>query len=219
MVGDQVFVRLGVSVAVTVQTASPSWLIVVPAFGQSPFQQLIAAKSAPLAASPSSSPTTRRLRTLRPSTTCESSAECVGRRSPAPGTCPAIPDRGCQRTPGCLRRELTSPVARRTPRPKSVRKSQKSFLINAVEDRHRRLSDHLVLQRRDAQRTLPPSGFGNVHASRGWARYAPRCTRPCKSRIRSLSPVSYARQLTPSAPTAACLFSAKKLLVRSSAVR
>src|SRR5216117_2414165 len=76
-------------------------------------------------------------------------------------------------------------------------------LIYLVEDRHHSLLNNFVLQSRDAQRTLPPVSFRNKDSPRRFcpnARYAPRCTRLCRSTSRSSSPVSYSCHVTPSTP-------------------
>src|ERR1017187_24638 len=55
----------------------------------------------------------------------------------------------------------------RTPSwPKPIRKASKVHLVNLIEDRDHRLLDDLVLQRRDAQRTLPPVGLRYIHSPR-----------------------------------------------------
>ena len=51
--------------------------------------------------------------------------------------------------------------------PEPVRKAFEVHLVNLVEDRHHGLLNNLVLQRRDAQRTLPPVGLRNIDSSRG----------------------------------------------------
>src|ERR1035441_201910 len=55
---------------------------------------------------------------------------------------------------------------RTAPWPKPVREAPKVHLINLIEDRDHRLLDDFVLQRSDAQRTLPPVGFRYIHSSR-----------------------------------------------------
>src|SRR5712691_10639186 len=47
-----------------------------------------------------------------------------------------------------------------------VRKALEVDLIDLVEDRHHGLLNDLVIQRRDAQRTLPPVGLRNKDSSR-----------------------------------------------------
>ena len=54
-----------------------------------------------------------------------------------------------------------------TSRPKPIRKAQKVFLVNGIEDGGHGLLDDLVLQRRDPQRALPPVVLPDVHSSRG----------------------------------------------------
>ena len=54
-------------------------------------------------------------------------------------------------------------------RSKAIRKAQKVFLVNRVEDGDHGLLDDLILQRRDPQRTLPPVAFRDIHPSR-WLR-------------------------------------------------
>src|SRR5258708_14326738 len=52
--------------------------------------------------------------------------------------------------------------------PEPIRKALKVDLIDLVEDRHHRLLDDFVLQRRDAQRTLPPVSLRYKDSSRGF---------------------------------------------------
>src|SRR6266849_4606978 len=56
-----------------------------------------------------------------------------------------------------------------------------------------------------------PSAFGIKTRLEGSARYAPRCTRLCRSTSRSSNPASYSCHVTPSTPGEACRFKAKKL--------
>ena len=56
---------------------------------------------------------------------------------------------------------------------------------------------------------VPPSGFGMFTRRDGVARYAPVCTRSCRSARRPSSPSSYIRHVIPSAPAAASLFNSK----------
>src|SRR5579864_2347930 len=51
--------------------------------------------------------------------------------------------------------------------PKPVRKASKVHLVNLVENGHHSLLNNLVLQRRNAQRTLPPVGLRYVDSPRG----------------------------------------------------
>ena len=55
-----------------------------------------------------------------------------------------------------------------------------------------------------------PSALGMYALREGFARYAPRCSRPCSSRRLTSSSPRYCCQLTPSTPAAACLLSASK---------
>lgn len=64
-------------------------------------------------------------------------------------------------------RERVQGVVRTASRPEPVGEPPKVFLINLVEDRHHELLDNLVLQRRDAQGTLPPIGLRNVDSPCG----------------------------------------------------
>ncbi len=52
-------------------------------------------------------------------------------------------------------------------RTKPIRKAQKVFLVNRVEDGDHGLLDDLVLQCRNPQRTLPPVAFRDIRSSRG----------------------------------------------------
>src|SRR5258706_15279223 len=52
-------------------------------------------------------------------------------------------------------------------RPKPIRKALEVHLINLIEDGHRGLLNKLVLQRRDAQRALPPVRLRNIDSPRG----------------------------------------------------
>ena len=100
---------------------------------------------------------------------------------------------------------------RATSRPEPIRKASEVHLVNLIEDGHHGLLDNLVLQRRDAQRTLPSIGFRNVHSSR---RLRPvRTTMYAAVQIDKpiLQPVSYSRHVTPSTPGAAFFFNASKL--------
>ena len=56
---------------------------------------------------------------------------------------------------------------------------------------------------------VPLSGFGMFTRRDGVARYAPECTRLCRSANRPSSPSSYIRHVMPSAPAAASLFNSK----------
>ena len=51
--------------------------------------------------------------------------------------------------------------------PEPVRKAFEVDLIDLVEDRHHGLLNDFVLQRRDAQRTLPPVSLRNIDSPRG----------------------------------------------------
>src|SRR5208282_122481 len=53
-------------------------------------------------------------------------------------------------------------------RSKTIRKAQKVFLVNRIEDGDHGLLDDLVLQRRDPQRALPPVAFRDIRPSRGF---------------------------------------------------
>src|ERR1700680_3159957 len=55
------------------------------------------------------------------------------------------------------------------PRAKSIRKAEKVFLVNLVEDGSHGLLDDLILQSRNSQRTLSSICFLCVHSSR-WLR-------------------------------------------------
>ena len=65
---------------------------------------------------------------------------------------------------------------------------------------------------------VPPSGFGMFTRRDGFARYAPECTRSCKSASRPSSPSSYIRRVMPSVPAAASLFSSKNARRNASTV-
>src|ERR1019366_4542934 len=58
-------------------------------------------------------------------------------------------------------------LMRAAPRPEPVRKASKVHLINFIENGHHGLLDELVLQRRDAQRTLSSIGLRYIDSSRG----------------------------------------------------
>jgi hypothetical protein len=49
--------------------------------------------------------------------------------------------------------------------PEPVGKAFEVDLVNLVEDRHHGLLNDFVLQRRDAQRTLPPVGLRDIDSS------------------------------------------------------
>ena len=51
--------------------------------------------------------------------------------------------------------------------PKPIREAPEVRLINSIEHSHHRLLNNLVLQRRDAQRTLSPVSLRDVHSARG----------------------------------------------------
>src|SRR5579863_9556442 len=51
--------------------------------------------------------------------------------------------------------------------PEPIRKAFEVHLIDLVEYGHHGLLNNFVLQRRNAQRTLPPVGLRNVDSSRG----------------------------------------------------
>ena len=57
---------------------------------------------------------------------------------------------------------------------------------------------------------VPPSGLGISTRRDGSARYAPECTRSCRSSKRSSIPASYWLHTMPSTPAAAVFFSLKK---------
>ena len=65
---------------------------------------------------------------------------------------------------------------------------------------------------------VPPSGFGMFTRRDGVVRYAPECTRSCRSTSRPSSPSSYIRQVMPSAPAAASFFSSKNAWRNASTV-
>src|SRR5215470_13992900 len=50
--------------------------------------------------------------------------------------------------------------------PEPIREAFEVDLVNLVEDRHHSLLNNFVLQRRDAQRTLPSVGLRNIDSSR-----------------------------------------------------
>jgi hypothetical protein len=50
-------------------------------------------------------------------------------------------------------------------RPEPIREALEVHLINLIEDGHHGLLDDLVLQRRDAQRTLPSVGLRYIDSS------------------------------------------------------
>ncbi len=56
---------------------------------------------------------------------------------------------------------------------------------------------------------VPPSGFGIFTRRDGVARYAPECTRSCRSANRPSNLPSYIPHVMPSAPAAASFFNAK----------
>jgi hypothetical protein len=56
-----------------------------------------------------------------------------------------------------------------SPRPGPIRETQKVHLINLVENGHHGVLNYLVLQRRNAQRSLSTVGLRDVHSSR-WLR-------------------------------------------------
>ena len=56
-------------------------------------------------------------------------------------------------------------LVRAAPRPEPVRKALEVHLINLIENGHHGLLDDFVLQRRDAQRTLPPVGLRYIDSS------------------------------------------------------
>src|ERR1700694_3555097 len=85
--------------------------------------------------------------------------------------------------------------------PEPIRKALEVHLVNLIEDGHRGLLNKFVLQRRDAQRTLPPVRLRYVDSPRGL----------CRSINRSSNPVSSSCHVTPSTPGAACRFNAQKL--------
>src|SRR6266853_5204054 len=58
-------------------------------------------------------------------------------------------------------------LMRAATRPEPIRKSLEVHLVNLVENGHRGLLNKLVLQRRDAQRTLPPVRLRNIDSPRG----------------------------------------------------
>ena len=49
--------------------------------------------------------------------------------------------------------------------PEPIREAFEVHLVNLIEDGHHGLLNNLVLQRRDAQRTLPPVGLRDVDSS------------------------------------------------------
>ncbi len=57
-------------------------------------------------------------------------------------------------------------LVRTAPWPKPVRKASQVHLVHRIEDRHHCLLNDFVLQRGDAQRTLPPIGFRYIYSSR-----------------------------------------------------
>ncbi len=103
--------------------------------------------------------------------------------------------------------------------PEPIRKSFEVHLINLIEDGHHRLLNNLVLQRRDAQRTLPPVGLRYIDSPRGLC--------PIRSPVHPavqigdpiLQPGPYSCHVTPSTPGAAFRFNAKKLSRSRSTVR
>src|SRR5712691_3854684 len=58
-------------------------------------------------------------------------------------------------------------LVRAAPRPEPIRKALEVHLINLIENGHHSLLDDFVLQRRDAQRTLPPVSLRYIDSSRG----------------------------------------------------
>src|SRR5664279_5817992 len=52
-------------------------------------------------------------------------------------------------------------------RPEPIRKAFEVHLINLIENGHHGLLNNLVLQRRDAQRSLPPVGLRYIDSPRG----------------------------------------------------
>ena len=65
---------------------------------------------------------------------------------------------------------------------------------------------------------VPPSGLGMFTRRDGVARYAPDCTRSCRSASRPSSPSAYIRHVTPSAPAATFLFNSKNAQRSASSV-
>ena len=61
-------------------------------------------------------------------------------------------------------------LVRAATRPESVRKAQEVHLVNLIENGHHSLLNNFVLQRRDAQRALPPVGLRYIDSSRGLRR-------------------------------------------------
>jgi hypothetical protein len=74
------------------------------------------------------------------------------------------------------------------------------------------LLDDLILQYRDARRRCRPSAFDMYTLREARARYAPRCTRLCRSINRPSSPASYSFHVTPSTPGAAFQMSSKEAI-------
>jgi hypothetical protein len=78
---------------------------------------------------------------------------------------------------------------RTAPRPKPVREPEEVDLIERVQDRDDGALNKLILQRGNPERPQPPIRLFGMYALRtGFARYAPRLSRPARSWRCSSSP-------------------------------
>ncbi len=85
-------------------------------------------------------------------------------------------------------------IVRPSPRSKPIADPEKFLLIDRSQDHvHDGLMDNLVFQRGHPQRSCAPSGLSMSTRRTGVARYAPVCTRRCRSCSRPSNPVSYSR--------------------------
>src|SRR4029077_15711414 len=94
-------------------------------------------------------------------------------------------------------------VMRAAPGPESIREPEEVFLVDRVQQRDRRPLDNLVLQGCDREWAPPTIRFGNIHGRDGSARYAPRCTRSCRSSMLRSSSAPYCFHVSRSTPGAA----------------
>src|SRR5438477_6334172 len=97
-------------------------------------------------------------------------------------------------------RQRVERLVRAATGPKPVREAFEVDLIDLVEDRHHSLLNDFVLQRRNAQRTLPPVGLRYVDSSRRLCPIHSTMHPAVQISESSSSPVSYSCHLTPSTP-------------------
>src|SRR5205823_2266501 len=95
--------------------------------------------------------------------------------------------------------------------PEPIRKALEVRLVDLIEDGHHGLLNNLVLQRRDAQRSLPSVGLWNIHSPRRLCPVRATVDPVVQIGNRPSNPVSYSRHVTPSTPGAAFFFNASKL--------